>query len=121
MNYRKQPYEKSNMKGVTPYEGERLEQEIQRYLSNEEALDNSAPIIYTERKDGVIPQYNIKRNKWEEAAEGMDAVAELNLLQREARHGERNYDKFTDQQKKDFNKKFPNNKHALAEKQGGDL
>ena len=40
MNYRKQPYEKSNMKGVTPYEGERLEQEIQRYLSNEEASYN---------------------------------------------------------------------------------
>ena len=119
--YRKNQYQTSKQTGNQSYEAEQLKKEIARYMSNGDELDQSAPIIYTERKDGVINQYNIRRDKWDEAAEGMDKVAELNLLQREARRGEREYDNFSKEEKAAFNKKFPNNKHALAEKQGGDL
>ena len=109
--YRKNQYQTSKQTGIQSYEAEPLEKEIARYMSNGDELDQSAPIIYTERKDGVINQYNIR----------MDKVAELNLLQREARRGEREYDNFSKEEQAAFNKKFPNNKHALAEKQGGDL
>ena len=36
--------------------------------------EDGAPIIYTERKDGVIPAYNIRTDKWDIALTAMDQV-----------------------------------------------
>lgn len=103
------------------YEGQTIEMDIRRMINNKEPITGTAEIIYTERKDGVLPQYNIRTDKMELFAEGMEKVAELHGMQREARTGERNYHKMTAEEQKAFNTKYPNNKHALAQKQGGDL
>lgn len=103
------------------YEGHTIEHDIRMMINNKEPITGTAEIVYTERKDGVLPQYNIRTDKMEMFAEGMDKVSELHGMQREARHGERNYHKMTEAEQKAFNTKYPNNKHALAEKQGGDL
>ena len=56
------------------YEGETLEQKIERLIQNKEPLEGSAPLTYTEKKDGVQPQYNIRTDRFEIAAEAMDKV-----------------------------------------------
>ena len=38
------------------YVGERLEEKIQRITSNKEPIKDGAPLIYTERKNGVMPE-----------------------------------------------------------------
>ena len=45
--------------GTTLVEGERLELKIDRMTQNNEPIGDSAPLIYTPRKDGVIAAYKL--------------------------------------------------------------
>ena len=45
---------------IPPYEGETIENKVQRIVLNKEPIEDGAEIIYTEKKDGVLPQYNIR-------------------------------------------------------------
>lgn len=56
------------------YEGERIEQKVARVIENNEPIKDGAPLIYTERKDGVLPQFDIRTDKWEIAQSAMDAA-----------------------------------------------
>ena len=46
-------------------EGETIEQKVERIMSNNEPIEDVAPLIYTERADGVQPQYDIRTDRWE--------------------------------------------------------
>ena len=60
------------MNSVETYEGEFIEEKVARVVENKEPIEDGAPIIYTERKDGVIPAYNIRTDKWDIALTAMD-------------------------------------------------
>lgn len=57
-------------------EGEWIEEKVRRVVENGEPIEDGAPIVYTERKDGVRPEYNIRTDRWEIAQEAMEAVRE---------------------------------------------
>ena len=59
---------------VETTEGETIEEKVQRVVENKEPIEDGAPIIYTERKDGVIPAYDIRADKWDIALNAMDQV-----------------------------------------------
>lgn len=65
------------------YEGESIEYKIQRLVKNKEPLDGSVPLTYTERKDGVKPELNIRTDRWEIAADAMDKVSKSNIAKRD--------------------------------------
>lgn len=119
--YRKNIMSKTTITKSDAYEATCIEKDIQRMINNKEPLTGTAEAIYTERKEGVLPMYNIRTDKFEIMADSMDKVSELHGLQREARRGERDYEKMTPEEQKKFNEKFPNNKHARDQKMGGDL
>ena len=48
------------MKSVETFEGETIETKVNRIVNNGEPIKDGAPIIYTERKDGVLPEYDIR-------------------------------------------------------------
>lgn len=78
-------YNKARPTGLsvnTSYEGERLELKIERITNNKEPITDTAPIIYTERKDGVLPDYNIRTDRFEYAIEAMDKVDKTYKAQR---------------------------------------
>jgi ribosomal protein S2 len=60
--------------GTTLVEGERLEIKIDRMTQNNEPIGDSAPLIYTPRKDGVIAAYDIRTDKWDIALNAMEKV-----------------------------------------------
>lgn len=60
--------------GTTLIEGERLELKIDRMTQNNEPIGDSAPLIYTPRKDGVIAAYDIRTDKWDIALDAMEKV-----------------------------------------------
>ena len=60
--------------GTELVEGERLELKIDRMTQNNEPIGDSAPLIYTPRKDGVIAAYDIRTDKWDIALEAMEKV-----------------------------------------------
>ena len=66
-------------------EGETIEEKIERIVNNNEPITDGAPIIYTERKDGVLPGYDIRTDRFDVAIEGMDYVSRSNTAKREAR------------------------------------
>jgi len=53
-------------------EGEPLHLKIERMLMSREKIDkdgqDSKPLIYTDKKDGVLPNTDIRTDKWEHAA-----------------------------------------------------
>lgn len=55
-------------------EGERLECKIERMTENNEPIGETAPLIYTPRKEGVIAAYDIRTDKWDIALDAMSKV-----------------------------------------------
>lgn len=60
-------------------EGESIETKVRRITENNEPITDGAPIIYTNREDGVLPAYNIRTDRWDIAQAAMDAVNQANL------------------------------------------
>lgn len=69
---KKTKYTPSYMGSVESYEGESIEKKVSKLVENNEPITDGAPIIFTEKKDGVLPQYDIRTDKWEIAQSAMD-------------------------------------------------
>nr|WAE43642.1 MAG: hypothetical protein [Microviridae sp.] len=81
--YKQRPLTTSQMKINDSYIGETLEQKIARATSGKEPITDTADKpIYTERKDGVLPAYNIRTDKMEVALEAMDYVSKSKIAAR---------------------------------------
>lgn len=74
-------------------EGESIEDKVRRITENNEPITDGAPIIYTNRDDGVLPAYNIRTDRWDVAQAAMDAVNQANLAK------SKNYGKVEQQEK----------------------
>lgn len=62
----------SYMGSVESFEGESIEKKVTKLIENNEPITDGAPIIFTEKKDGVLPQYDIRTDKWDIAQSAMD-------------------------------------------------
>lgn len=109
---------KTTIKTNAHYEGEPLEKKIARVLNNKEPITDGSPPIYTERKDGVIADYDIRTDRFEVAAEAMGAIAKSNTAKREMSIGERAFDGMTKEDKEKFVEKYPKNRKSLEHKAG---
>lgn len=87
--YKKQPVNRTSLKVNQSYDGERIEEKIERIVNNNEPITDGAPIIYTERDEGVLPQYDIRTDRFEVAVEAMDTVAKSKIAKREQSKKER--------------------------------
>ena len=56
------------------YEGETIETKVRRITENKEPITDGAPVIYTDRKDGTKPEFNIRTDRFEIALDAMDYV-----------------------------------------------
>lgn len=74
-------------------DGESIENKVRRITENNEPITDGAPIIYTNRDDGVLPAYNIRTDRWDVAQAAMDAVNQANLAK------SKNYGKIEQQEK----------------------
>lgn len=66
--------------------GQRLETKIKRLIENNEHLEE-APLIYTEKKEGVKAGHNVRTDKWEIAVEAMDKIHKYRNAQGENKRG----------------------------------
>lgn len=77
--------DKGTLRRNASYIGERLELKVQRMFNNNEPITDSAPLIYTERKDGVLPAYDIRTDRFDIAIEAMDKGSKSYRATREER------------------------------------
>lgn len=68
-------YSRRGLKINQAIQGETIEQKVERVTVNKEPIKDGAPLIYTERKDGVQAGYDIRTDRFEVAIEAMDYVA----------------------------------------------
>lgn len=66
-------------------EGETIEEKIRRITETKEPISDGAKIIYTPRKDGVKPEYDIRTDRFDVAIEAMDKVNKTRIAKREER------------------------------------
>ena len=67
------------------FEGETIEKKIRRIMLQNEPITDGAPRIYTERKDGVKPEYDIRTDRFELAVDGTDYITKNKIAERENR------------------------------------
>lgn len=108
--YAKQQPTATTLKGIKSYTGETIEQKVRRMVNNKEPIKDTGPLNYTERKDGVRPEYNIRTDRMELALEAMDKASRSDLAKREQSLGERAYEGYKEEEKTAFHKKFPKSK-----------
>ena len=66
--------------------GEPIENKVERIIENNEPIkDGLGEVIYTERKDGVKPGYNIRTDRFEIALDAMDKISKSKTANREWR------------------------------------
>lgn len=66
-------------------EGETLETKIERIITRNEPIKDGAPLIYTERKEGVLPGYDVRTDRFDVAIDAMDKVSKSIIAKREDR------------------------------------
>lgn len=94
-------------------EGESIETKVRRITENNEPITDGAPIIYTNRDDGVLPAYNIRTDRWEIAQAAMDAVNQANLAK------SKNYGKIDKEDKKALDSEDMSNSQSGQQESAG--
>lgn len=84
--YRKTPTTKTSIRCNESFEGETIEAKMRRVTLNKEPITDAAELIYTERKDGVAPGYDIRTDRFEVAVEAFDKIDKTHKARREERH-----------------------------------
>lgn len=83
--YRKNKQTNTSLEVRNVTEGETIEEKMRRVVNNNEPITDGAPLVYTDRKDGVLPQYDIRTDRWDVAIDAMDKVTKTETAKREAR------------------------------------
>lgn len=65
-------------------EGECIETIVKKAVNSVEPITATVPIIYTDRADGISPQYDPRTDRFEIAAEASGKVAESELAKRKS-------------------------------------
>jgi len=66
-------------------QGETIEQKIERIVNNKEPIKDGAPLIYTERKEGIRASTNIRTDRFDIAIMASEKVAKSYKAKREER------------------------------------
>lgn len=101
-------------------EGETIETKVMRIMKNKEQIKDGAPKLFTERSEGVKPEYDIRNDKWETAIEATSIIANSHIDKREERKGEKTWDTMSKNEQAEFAKKFPANPLSKSFKPDGD-
>lgn len=81
--YKQTSFKKTSIKLNTALEGETIENKIERIVNNKEPIKDGAPILYTERAEGIRASTNIRTDRFEIAIDGMDKVQKSYQARRE--------------------------------------
>lgn len=81
----KQIITKGKIKVNEGYEGETIENKIERIVTQNEPITDGAPLIYTERVQGVLPEYDVRTDRFEVAIDAMNIVQKAEIAKREQR------------------------------------
>ena len=59
---------------VESYEGQSIEDRCKKLVETGEPIKDTSPLIFTPKEKGVMPQYDVRADKWDIAQSAMDRV-----------------------------------------------
>ena len=59
---------------VETYEGQSIEDRCKKLVETGEPIKDTSPLIFTPKEKGVMPQYDVRADKWDIALNAMDRV-----------------------------------------------
>lgn len=74
--YKKTRYAQTSLCTTEAFEGESIEEKVRRTTETKAPIEAVSPMVYTERKDGVRKDTNIRTDKWDVAQQAMQSIAD---------------------------------------------
>lgn len=71
------PY--TTLENIKLVEGESIETRVRKMVESGEPITDTAPLIYTEKKDGIISDYDIRSDKFDAALEALDTLEKTSI------------------------------------------
>lgn len=84
--YKHKRGDKTTLSVNKSYFAETMIDKIHRILNNKEPIKDGAPLIYTDRSEGVLPALDIRADRFEIAIDAMSIAQKANIAKREERH-----------------------------------
>lgn len=84
--YKKIKAAKTLMRVNESVEGETIEAKVRKIMASGEGITDEAPLIYTERKEGVLPGYDIRTDRFEVAIDAHEKIDKSKKAERHERH-----------------------------------
>lgn len=72
-------FSKTNFDINESVEGQSIEERMRQATISGQPIESAAPMIYTDKKDGVLPQYDIRTDRWDIALNATDKVARAQI------------------------------------------
>jgi len=81
--YKASNYSHTGFKVNQSTQGQTLEEKIDRITTNNEPIKDGAPLIFTEKSEGVKAGYNIRTDRFEIAVDAMDKMLKSSIAKSE--------------------------------------
>ena len=75
---------RTQMRNENLEKGESIERKMFRVTTSNEPIENVSPLLYTDRKDGVLPETDFRTDRTAIAQSAMGAVTKSKIAKREA-------------------------------------
>lgn len=63
------------------YEAESMMEQLRRIMENNDPIEDVAPIIYTDKKNGVMKEYDIRTDRFDVALDAIGKMREAELAE----------------------------------------
>lgn len=81
-------FNKTNFDINESVEGRSIEEKMRETTLNGQPIESAAPLLYTDRKDGVLPEYDIRTDRWKIAQETVDKVVRSQIAKSQEPSGQ---------------------------------
>ena len=72
-------FKKTNFDINESVEGKSIEEKMRETTMNGQPIESAAPLLYTDKKDGVLPQYDIRTDRWDIALQTTDKITRTQI------------------------------------------
>ena len=61
--------------------GETIEKKVAKMIDNQEPIKDAVPLIYQDKKEGVLPEYDIRTDRFMIAINAMDKISSYKMTE----------------------------------------
>lgn len=64
------------------YQGKSIEREIEEAVTQNAPIEKASPLLYTEKQEGVVADYDIRTDRWAIAQQAREKMAQARIAKR---------------------------------------